>query len=144
MTNFLVPTNTATRLKYGSWEIALWLSDFDAILGGRMLNLVYNDSGSAGWVNVATIDGPYTDADWTAIITAAGGMGNYIVSKLPAIKAALKKYFDTTPSLPVITNATPFSQEAFNDMLYEYVKLQDDPGTGHPTVVITGYTPPPP
>lgn len=137
MTNFLPPTNTGTRLKYGNWEILLFLDAPSIIVPGRALRIAYNDSGSAGWVLITqAIDGPYTDQQWTDVVAAAGGMGNYIVGKFPVIKLLLVKYFDTTPELPLITNSTPFSPDNFNKMLREWIELKDDPGTGHPTVEV--------
>ena len=141
MTSYIPPTNITTRLKYGPWHIIVYLSpDVSGVGIGAPLILAHETE--AGWVVVSTIDGPYTLEQWPVVIRAGGGMGNYIVSKFPAIKAALKKYFDTTPELPIITNQTPFSIEAFNQMLYEYIELKDDPGTGHPTIGTKPYIPP--
>ena len=135
MTNYLFPTNLGTRFKYDRWDIGLWLGTDDPILGGKPLILGYDDPGT-GWVSVAFIEPPRSDADWAAMVAAAGGMGNYIVSKFPAIKAALTKYFDTTPDIPLVTNQTPFSRDNFNAMLQQWIGLKDDPGTGHPTVYV--------
>lgn len=142
MTSIILPSNTATRFKYARWDIALAMLPDGGIGLGPTLSLLYDDPGT-GWLAVASIDGPMQESDWVDTITAAGGYGNYIVSKFPQINVALAKYFDTTPDIPTITNQTPVTQanliDYMNDMLFEYITLRDDGTTGHPKVVVKAY-----
>lgn len=131
MSNYAFPTKGALRFQYGPWSIGLWLNE-DIGIGSPFI-LGYDDVGT-GWLAVAIIDGPYDAGTWQQIITAAGGMGNYAVSKMPQIKALLKEHFDTNPPLPVETNATPFTVQDFNNVWAEYFTIQPVSGATYPTI----------
>lgn len=137
MTDINFPTETGTSAKYGEWDILMWMSGTPF---GQSFVMGYDDSGNIFLVD--TIDGPYAQDEWTQLIQAAGGMGAYIVSKLPVIRAMLAKYFDTRPHFPAITNATPYTLDRFNIVLREYVAIQPVAGQTHPTANIVPYVPP--
>lgn len=134
MSSYSFPTGGGgLRLKYGFWDIGLWMQDdFGA---GPMFVLGYDDPG-AGWTMVGPpIDGPYDQALWEQIMRNSGGMGNYAFAKLPIIQAALHKFFDTKPVLPVETNATPFTVSDFNDVWAEYFDMVAPIGQTYPMIV---------
>ena len=132
-----MPTNLALQFKYARWNIGIGMWN-EAVPGfGEPFAIAFE--AEDGWELVAIIEGPKTGAQWASVMAAAGGMGNYLYSKLPAIQSALKKYFDQTPDLPPVTNADPYTRDGFNAMLMQYFTLQDVPGEGHPRMVFKPY-----
>lgn len=131
MSNWIMPTLTGSRAQYGPWEIGVWLNQDFGI--GQAFVLGYNDPG-AGWTVVQLIDGPYDAVTWQSVITNAGGMGAYVVSKFPVIRVALERYFNTAPPLN-FDNSTPFSVDAFNGVLYKYIGIVPAAGQTAPTVI---------
>ena len=125
------------RFKHGPWTIAIFAIDTGGI--GEVLVIGHGDDVN-GFTGDSIIDGP---GDIAANVAAAGGMGNYIYSKLPAINEALKNNYDLHPFFAPENNMTPYSAENLNIALWEYFEAVPSPDGDYPILQFKPYTPNP-
>lgn len=125
--------NNTLKFKHGPWTIAIFVADTGGI--GQVLVIGHGDD-TDGFTGDIIIDGP---TDIGANVAAAGGMGNYIYSKLPAINAALEEHYDLHPIFSPTTNATPYTMELLNVTLWEYFKSVTSPDGDYPQIVFKPY-----
>ncbi len=132
------PAVGGVQFDYGPWHIGLWMEDTGIGDGLFVGNYIVG----LGWESLGPpIAGPYTADEWIARCQQAGGMGNIIVGLFPKINLVLATYYNTHPALPVETNATPYTQQDFNDVLFEYIGLHIDGTNTAPTAYVHPYTP---
>lgn len=78
------------------------------------------------------------DASAQSAITAAGGYGPFMISKMPAINAIMQAHFLANPQPAPIANNAPWDFTAANDVLYEYFAIVPD-AKATPTFVRKSY-----
>lgn len=135
MSNF--PTNLGSSLKYKQWNVGLYMQNTGPLGLGLALGNI-DDGGEFHVVQFIVL--PRQPQEWNDAILLAGGMGAYFVSLIPAINAALARYFDPTPTLPLITNQSQFSEENFNIFLKEWIGMEEALNNDCPKIKILSPT----
>ncbi len=127
------PATGGIRFKHGPWIIGIFM-DASSSIGDQPV--MGHEAPNGEFEITATLHGIEEAGWWDATYAANGGQGAYWMNFIvPVANAKLPLIYSLQPPLPDETNATPYTLEDTNIMIFEWIKPKLDPTGQFPVLV---------